>query len=307
MGAFPIKQGEIYRRKRKRVKQALQKVYNPIQMSENAKILFSKITGMYGTIRRARGCFLYTSKNVRLTDLYQAGGRAILGWGSGGAVSVLKNVLERKLTGIFDTDFSPMYGAESSRLSKAVSELLGGFDDRRVFVFNSCGQWGNPAEFAEKEFGIKCVRFVPWNQDSADWREELAVLVEPPFAWDEECFVIALDRSAGFDWEKLSSRAYRIPSPLCAAYTRAIYDLIRALQERSEKDWFRYDAVLSKYWTRKGPYLIPAVPAESYRDFMLHCAECGLVVSPDYEVPSIVPFGADRGNFSKLKNNPFEW
>lgn len=39
---------------------------------------------------------------------------------------------------------------------------------------------------------------------------------------------------------------------------------------------------------------------------MLHCLNLGIVISPDYSVPSIVPFGADTGVFTALKNNPFE-
>ena len=40
---------------------------------------YSEIKKRYGIITRARGSFLYTQKNVRLTDLFQEGGRAILG------------------------------------------------------------------------------------------------------------------------------------------------------------------------------------------------------------------------------------
>ena len=74
----------------------------------------------------------------------------------------------------------------------------------------------------------------------------------------------------------------------------------------TEKDWFLYDKVLSKYWERKGPYLFPKILKENYRAFALHCLDCGLVINPDFASPSIVPFGADKGVFTKLKNNPFE-
>ena len=101
--------------------------------------------------------------------------------------------------------------------------------------------------------------------------------------------------------------AVRLPFALEVAYTRSIYNLIKALQEREEKHWFIYDTFITKYWERRGPYLFPKVPADIYKDFVLHCLNCGLLISPDYNQPSIVPFGADRGVFTKLKNSPFNW
>ena len=98
----------------------------------------------------------------------------------------------------------------------------------------------------------------------------------------------------------------RIPAPLNAAVARALFDLAAELPRRSEKDWFLYDNLISAYWERKGPYLFPKVLEEQYKSFVLHCLDCALVISPDYNTPSIVPFGADRGVFSKLKQKPFD-
>ena len=90
------------------------------------EVFASEISKRFGNVKRARGCFLYTEKGVRLTDLFQEGGRAILGWGGNSAFTVLKNVLSRGLTGSFPTVFD-------LQLKKAVSELL---DSRRsVSVF----------------------------------------------------------------------------------------------------------------------------------------------------------------------------
>jgi len=278
-------------------------------MSENTNILISKITEKYGTIKRARDCYLYTAKNVRLIDMYQQSGRAILGWGKGSSITVFKNVLERKITGSFDTDFSPKINSEKSQLSKAVSELLGEIITqenlgRKVFVFNSAFDSENSVEFVKKEFNIDAKLYQPWNQENIDWREIPAVIVEPPFAWDDRTFILALKDEIELI-EK--SDVYRIPAPLCAAFTRSIYDLIKEIPNRIEKDWFIYDPIVTKYWTRKGPYLYPKVPQEKYQDFVLHCLDCELVISPDFEKSSIIPFGADFGNFSKLKKNPFEF
>lgn len=80
----------------------------------------------YGNVKRARNSFLYTAKNVRLTDLYQEDGRAILGWGGSSAFTMLKNALGRGANGSFFTDYS-------YRMEKAVSTLLA--SKRKILFF----------------------------------------------------------------------------------------------------------------------------------------------------------------------------
>lgn len=80
----------------------------------------------YGNVKRARNCFLYTAKNVRLTDLYQEDGRAILGWGGSSAFTMFKNALGRGANGSFFTDYS-------YRMEKAVSTLLA--SKRKILFF----------------------------------------------------------------------------------------------------------------------------------------------------------------------------
>ncbi len=263
--------------------------------------LASEITKRYGTVKRARSCFLYTAKGKRLTDLFQEGGRAILGWGGSSAFTVLKDVLSRGITGSFDTDFTPR--AESalgtihpkSQLSRAASELLG--SDRTVYIFNSKAEALKAAlELFPKNTSI----YRPWMAQSPDWREIDAVIFEPTLPWASSIWLLALKE------ELAGVSTLRLPAPVCAALTRSIYNLIKALQERQEKDWFIYDPVLTRYFTRQGPYLYPKIPEDRYEDFVLHCLDQGIVISPLYKVPSIVPFGADRGVFRALEKNPFQ-
>ena len=89
------------------------------QIVEFAKEIYSR----FGTIKRARKSFLYTAKGVRITDLYQEGGRAILGWG-GPVFTIFKNVLERGASGSYFTDFSSPCGREASQLDRAISALF---------------------------------------------------------------------------------------------------------------------------------------------------------------------------------------
>ena len=63
----------------------------------NKSELFTELFNQYGAVTRARGCFLYTKKGVRITDLYQEGGRAILGWEGDSAFTLMKNVISLEL------------------------------------------------------------------------------------------------------------------------------------------------------------------------------------------------------------------
>ena len=68
----------------------------------NKSELFNELFKRYGSVKRARGTFLYTKKGVRITDLYQEAGRAILGWEGGSAFTLMKNVISRGQTGSFE-------------------------------------------------------------------------------------------------------------------------------------------------------------------------------------------------------------
>jgi len=269
-------------------------------MSENLN-LSKEIYSRFGTIKRARKCFLYTAKGVRLTDMYQEGGRAILGWG-GSVFTVLKNVLERGITGSYFTDFSSPCGRERSQLDRAVSALFG--DERRAVAF-PCKQAALEAAISLSAESTSVWK--PWNGANVDPRSIDCIVFAPALPWTNDFFLLAVKAEVAEqslnDFEKQSF----LSAPICAAVTRSIYDLIKALQEREEKHWFIYDQIISKYWERRGPYLFPKVPESKYADFVLHCLECNLVISPEYNQPSIVPFGADKGNFSLLKNKPFDF
>ena len=258
--------------------------------------LAAEITSRYGTIKRARNCFLYTAKGVRLTDMFLEGGRAILGWGGSSAFTVFKNVLSRGLTGSFDTDFTPHAEGGKSQLSRAVSELLASERDICLFTGKQAAL-KSALETAPDSTSI----YKPWAE-GADWSKVKAVIIEAPLPWTASCWILAVEAGTAIPAESAA-----IPAPLCAAICRSIYNLIAALQEREEKDWFIYDSVLTKYWTRKGPYLYPKVSKELYPLFVRHCLDQEIVISPIYEQPSIVPFGADKGVFRKLERNPFSF
>lgn len=258
--------------------------------------LYSEIFSRFGTVQRARGCFLYTKKGIRLTDLYQEGGRAVLGWG-GTAFTRFKNVLNRGITGSYITEFEV-------QTQKAVAKLLN--SPRTVLFYPS---YASALKAALTVSPNGTVFYKPWNPAESDFSGQDCVIIAPPLPWTQTVYIVAaipevaeVALAAG----RTVPPSVRIPAPLNAAVARALFDLAAELPRRSEKDWFLYDNLISAYWERKGPYLFPKVQEEQYKSFVLHCLDCALVISPDYNTPSIVPFGADRGVFSKLKQKPFD-
>ena len=245
---------------------------------------YTHIFNRYGNIKRGRGCFLYTAKGERLTDLYQEEGRAILGWGGGAAFTVLKNVLNRGLTGSFKTDFS-------YRLKKAVDSLL--FGDFNVAVFNSMDD-------AMACAPGKAIVWRPWNYENADCVDFSSVVFNAPLPWPNGLVILASKLEIS-----CAQKSVVLPAVMEASVTKSIYQLICAIQNRQEKDFFIYDSVLTKYFTRKGPWLFPKIPESEYDKFVLHCLNLGIVISPEFNVPGLVPFGANAGVFDCLKKNPF--
>ncbi|MCR5494647.1 MAG: hypothetical protein K6F15_03335 [Treponema sp.] len=260
--------------------------------------LRNEIFSRFGSVKRARGCFLYTAKGVRLTDLYQEGGRAVLGWGGSSAFTLFKNTMNRGLTGSFPTDYP-------HRSKRAVEKLFN--SSRELFYFSS------------KEAALRSAimlspagtsMFRPWSPAETNWAKVDCIVFVPPLAWSENLYILAVNtelcQKKSDLFASIKSDTF-VPAPLHAGIARSIYDLIKVIQEREEKDWFIYDTILTKYWERKGPYLFSKVPLEKYKAFIQHCLDCNLVISPDCREPSLVPYGADKGVFSKLKNKPFEF
>ena len=246
---------------------------------------------------------MYTQKNVRLTDLNQEGGRAILGWDSS-AYTVFKNILSKGLAGSFET-------AHFARLQKALSELLK--SERKIFLFSS------------KRAAMEAALLLDANSASVykpfagvDYSAVKNVIVAPPLPWTNNFWILAasslgqpsdsgaenggLERGqnviAGLDPAILPSEKF--PPALLAAAARAVYDLIAALKVRQEKDFFIYDKILTKFFERRSCWLRPKVPQEKYDAFVLACLDAGVAINPDYNADSIVPYGADKGVLKKM-------
>lgn len=235
----------------------------------------SKIFSLYGNVKRARNCYLYTESGVRITDMYQNNGRGILGWRHGKSMQFFKNVFDRGVLGDFDTDYQ-------KQLQKSLIKLFPNMTSFLIYEENNL-----PLEFID----IPCYR--PWISDSSE--KSRVFKFYPPFPWGNILFIIFTDNTI------INSKiGISLPSPLLAAYTRSIFDLINELSLRNEEIFCKYDKILLKYFNRNGPYLLPKCTKNEYFNLWENAINVGVLLSPKYEDYSIIPYGANIGDIKKI-------
>lgn len=250
-------------------------------------IFFNHIRSRYGCIKRCRGSYLYTSKEVRLIDLYQEGGRAILGWREGKAMQVLKNTLEKGLWGSYPD-------VSGKRLEKALGSL---------FTYCGVSHFSHFSWYYETSESIALLKknipvVYPWSGISPQGLNSAAssVLFVPPFPFPS----IIVGASVSSDSLPVSDF---FSSSMLEAMSRAVYDLIDAFKLRKDESWALYDDFLSPYFRRDGSALYTTLSIKDYDEFVLHCLDCGLVINPSSEYPSFVPYGVSKNLFKKLDRN----
>lgn len=293
------------------------------------------IYSRYGTVRRANGYHLYTAKGTRLLDLYREGGAAILGWKSGKAKLVFKSLLDRGLTGNFPTEKTgeliravqellPQYPhvrwyASRERARSACAAFLDLWSEIPLMespllhpeAAEDIGPGGDsPLSAARQLHGIEIWR--PWlddafyamsdRVDSAFLRGvnesvNTMVLASPlPFAGGVTVAVFAPDSEESTKRMQESVPASDPVSPaLLGALARSFHDLSAEIFVRTEQDWMIFDRYVSPWWDRRGPYLVPTMRPSRYAEFFNFCLDNGILISPDYHVPSIIPFSAEPG------------
>ena len=126
------------------------------------------------------------------------------------------------------------------------------------------------------------------------------VKIVPPFPYATELCVYAFSTACGEEMLQNLPKNDIVPAPLLAAFTRGFYDLKIALGTYTENDFKANSKVFEPFFIRNQCYLFPKIPEEKYKDFVLKCLDIGIVISPDYNVPSIMPWKANPGDLKKI-------
>lgn len=275
--------------------------------------LKDEIKKRYGNVKRARGIYLYTEKSVRLTDCFLDGGRSILGHGGGKAKTAFKDCFERGANGFYDSGLLPAF-------EKAVKQLLpSNFATIRLYTEKTAAPLeGISYSLESSREKAEPVLWRPWLEISGKSTEQptgypkiqivhnvegdfpAIVKIVPPFPYATELCVYAFSTACGEEMLQNLPKNDIVPAPLLAAFTRGFYDLKIALGTYTENDFKANSKVFEPFFIRNQCYLFPKIPEEKYKDFVLKCLDIGIVISPDYNVPSIMPWRANPGDLKKI-------
>jgi hypothetical protein len=237
-------------------------------------------------VLRARDFHLYLEGGRRLTDLWQSGGRAILGHKPPRVVKEMKNAAERGL-------FVPFPHPAEGRFIKALSLLLPG----RVFrLYNGEDSLCRALLAVGLPAGTKPPLWRPFMK--APPAEPVLVPVLP---WPLAPLVLAAEEGSG---ARLPPGGDLVAPVLLAAAARAVYGLIAA-PGRGEVRYPRVEKALARKgckWKQEGIYLQyrEILSGEAWAELWKGFLEGGFLLPPAQEDPLILPGIMSPGEEAKL-------
>ena len=273
-------------------------------------------------IRRARGYRVYDNRR-RYLDLWQDGGAAILGHRTR-SVLEMKNQLSRGLLASYPTILE-------SQCARALRELLPDFRSFRWFtskhdafdaIQSYIGNHVDPATVADpavsgvasSAVGVaenlsapasSAVRSGKSSGDARDvvvWRpfvicpglRSRIALPILPLPGSGSLTIIAIDEVVDDTFYPSDT----LSGVLLAGLKQAVYDLIRHIGDYDTSVWPRFDCSAFK---RVGPYLRPACAESDYRAIYHDFLDHGIMLAPDFEIPSIIPGEFDAGEIRYIE------
>lgn len=244
-------------------------------------------------IRRARGCRLYDPRGGRFLDLYRDGGGALLGHRAADTVTRMKSALSQGL-------LSRLPSVWEKRLINAIASL---FPGRVVLLFSS------PARAGEAVSHFLGMRVDP--SDVHDPAIDVPPVVPPRAAyWRPFLQEDGINDRAHVVLPLLPLTVCGAPSPVC--FPEAPRDLGRvpdhvpgfvlagalsalASLQRPPGNHFAVDEGILRAvdsacgWTRRGPYLRATFAESEYPRIFTEFLHAGVLLSPVYPGPSILP------------------
>lgn len=250
-------------------------------------------------IRRARGFRLYDTRGRRYLDLWRDGGGALLGHRAGRVTTLMKSVLSQGLA-------AGLPSVWEGRLLKMIRGLFPSFPAVRMFssrrrALEAASQFLgiriDAEDLYDPALGDACAA-APAGARAALWRPFLAEpgAEGPPAArWDVRLPVLPLTVSgapapvclcaeppAGFP------ESDHLPGFLLAGAARALADLSADAEPlRNARVEKSIDG--SSAWRRTGPYVRAAFERAEYPRVFSAFLKEGVLLSPGYPGPSIIP------------------
>ncbi|MBR4683414.1 MAG: hypothetical protein IKO95_01155 [Spirochaetia bacterium] len=238
-------------------------------------------------INRARGYFLYTADGKRYLDMVLDRGRLIMGHRQKGYGQAMKNVIDKGILPGFPSPYA-------HRLKQAVRRLVG--SECFVYLFKS-------EEKAWEVLGS--ITPDPMNdpiKGSPVFGDELLELSELPV-------VISLPVPFAFAPGVVVSKtelklADEPVSPvILAGAVRAVYNLIAFQKEVNYSDWEKAGLIeaCGDKWRIEMPYIYPLCGPGRYKAVWDTFFEAGIILSYDYDKPSVLPPYGELSDGSRKK------
>lgn len=260
-----------------------------------------QLTARIPVIKRARGYRLYDYRGNRYLDLYQQGGRSLLGHRAYRQNNLLKDVLSSGLGGNLPSVYQ-------RRLEKALLAHFPGYRGVRITASErqalelASVYLGRPLAAEDIRDPLTSDR---GGAEAAYWRPRLPGGQEGgaeevlfpllPFAMGEApacvCFRQPLPAS------------FPVPNPVSPLILAGALRALGDLRRYGPAPWFRPDLLASSSgWTQKGIYLFCRRPESEYERIFLEFLRAGLLLSPRYPGPSILPAEASPGEVKSMLN-----
>ena len=243
-------------------------------------------------VLRARDFRLYLEGGQRLTDLWQAGGKAILGHKPPRVIADIKNTAERGL-------FAPFPHPAERRFLKALAQLFPDTDG---------SQYG--FRIYENESSMLCaIKNAGADIKLSIWRPFMKTgNPRPPFTpilpWALSPPVLAIEKQT----EEKFAPGDPVSPFILAAAARAIHDLLAAGENGGRPRYALIAKALAENsgWRRQGVYLIHQeheknlFNEENHKKIWLRFLEQGFLYPPSIHDPLILPDALSPGEESKL-------
>ncbi|HWR13069.1 MAG TPA: hypothetical protein VN445_14690 [Rectinemataceae bacterium] len=301
------------------------------RLSEEALGLIETIP----VIRRARGWRLYGADKARILDMYLDGGRSILGRRNGISGRTEKESIDRGLDSAFPSFWRRrlekdiltwLPGYEGIRFYPSEVEALlalAARDEDFAKRLEAGTRFPEALDSFAKSVFVEAP-FSGYRTDAEKNPEHLAfegclaiaILPLAP-AWS---FGVVLEKAGGGIAENRKTRrgnsgrrnlgsehsrdeaaSAPIPAIKLAAAARSLSDFLAFAANYGEKQWSAMDPFIVTLFKRSGPWLYPTYPRKEHGRVFAACLGKGILISPDYDMPSLVPGEFDAGEAAPLK------
>lgn len=236
-------------------------------------------------IKRARGVYLYDEKGNRYLDLYLDGGRAFCGHRPNGLSNTIKNAVSRGI-------FAPYPSVYEERLFKVLKQGFPRYSHQGVYrsLESFIKDYGKEISFADPAKGDSDTKIMRWRPGLPLPEKNELLLIILPYP--------GVDAVAVLSKEKPLPNSHLLSPVLSAGLVRSWFDLQEVLGNLDQEQW----TVLDKtgHWKRRGPYLEPLCSREEYDNLFALYLEADIVISPDYDCPSLCIAPVKEGSLKKL-------